>query len=320
MARYIGCRLPALPPRRHEALPEGRPLLHRQVRRRAPRLSARPARPGRARASPSTACSCARSRRCAHLRPARAAVRAARWTARTRMKGRTGENLLALLERRLDNVVYRLGFATSRAEARQLVRHGHFPVNGRKASTSRRCCVQRGRRASTLRESSRKIARITAALEALERRERARAGSRSTRTNFDGHGEGAAGPRRHHAADPGTAHRRALLALVARARPLQSRRDHAMQRQELIAKNWRDLIRPRRLEAGDGRPPTATLRRSSACEPLERGFGLTLGNALRRVLLSSLQGAAITVGAHRRRAARVLDDPGRHRGRRPTSC
>ena len=52
----------------------------------------------------------------------------------TRMKGRTGENLLLLLERRLDNVVYRLGFATSRAEARQLVRHGHFTVNGRKAT------------------------------------------------------------------------------------------------------------------------------------------------------------------------------------------
>ncbi len=49
-----------------------------------------------------------------------------------RQKGRTGENLLRLLERRLDNVVYRLGFAASRAEARQLVRHGHFTVNGRK--------------------------------------------------------------------------------------------------------------------------------------------------------------------------------------------
>jgi len=47
-------------------------------------------------------------------------------------KGVTGENLLCLLERRLDNVVYRLGFASSRAEARQLVRHGHFTVNGRK--------------------------------------------------------------------------------------------------------------------------------------------------------------------------------------------
>lgn len=48
----------------------------------------------------------------------------------SRLPGRTGSNLLTLLERRLDNVVYRLGFADSRAQARQLVRHGHFEVNG----------------------------------------------------------------------------------------------------------------------------------------------------------------------------------------------
>jgi small subunit ribosomal protein S4 len=49
-----------------------------------------------------------------------------------RMRGVTGENLLSLLERRLDNVVHRLGFSGSRAQARQLVRHGHVRVNGRK--------------------------------------------------------------------------------------------------------------------------------------------------------------------------------------------
>ena len=49
-----------------------------------------------------------------------------------RRKGVTGANLLQILESRLDNVVYRLGFAGSRAQARQLVRHGHFAVNGRK--------------------------------------------------------------------------------------------------------------------------------------------------------------------------------------------
>jgi len=49
-----------------------------------------------------------------------------------RMPGLTGENLLQLLERRLDNVVYRLGLADSREQARQLVNHGHFAVNGRK--------------------------------------------------------------------------------------------------------------------------------------------------------------------------------------------
>jgi small subunit ribosomal protein S4 len=49
-----------------------------------------------------------------------------------RRSGVTGENLLTLLERRLDNVVYRMGFADSRAQARQLVAHGHFSVNGRR--------------------------------------------------------------------------------------------------------------------------------------------------------------------------------------------
>ena len=62
----------------------------------------------------------------AHVRRAREAVPPLLRRGRPRAKGVTGENLLQLLERRLDNVVYRLGFATSRAEARQLVRHGHF--------------------------------------------------------------------------------------------------------------------------------------------------------------------------------------------------
>jgi small subunit ribosomal protein S4 len=49
-------------------------------------------------------------------------------------KGITGENLLANLERRLDNVIYRMGFGTSRNQARQIVRHGHIQVNGRKVN------------------------------------------------------------------------------------------------------------------------------------------------------------------------------------------
>ena len=52
----------------------------------------------------------------------------------SRMKGVTGENLLTLLERRLDNVVYRLGMGDSRAHARQLVTHGHIRVNGKKVN------------------------------------------------------------------------------------------------------------------------------------------------------------------------------------------
>ena len=60
-----------------------------------------------------------------------------------RQSGITGENLLVLLERRLDNVVYRLGFADSRAQARQLVGHGHILLNGRKTNIPS-CLVKEG--------------------------------------------------------------------------------------------------------------------------------------------------------------------------------
>jgi small subunit ribosomal protein S4 len=82
------------------------------------------------------------------------------------MKGRAGENLLILLERRLDNVVFRMGYATSRAEARQLVKHGHFQLDGQKVKTPS-ILVKPGQKV-TLRERSQKVERITAALDALE--------------------------------------------------------------------------------------------------------------------------------------------------------
>ena len=82
------------------------------------------------------------------------------------MKGRAGDNLLALLERRLDNVVFRLGFATSRNEARQLVKHGHFRIDGRKA-TIPSMLVKPGMKV-TVREKSREVTRIMGALETLD--------------------------------------------------------------------------------------------------------------------------------------------------------
>jgi len=84
------------------------------------------------------------------------------------MRGRSGENLLMLLERRLDSVVFRMGFATSRAEARQLVRHGHFLVDGRKATVP--SILMKPGSKVTVRERSRQIARIAGALETLEGR------------------------------------------------------------------------------------------------------------------------------------------------------
>ena len=85
-----------------------------------------------------------------------------------KQKGITGTNLLILLERRLDNMVYRLGFGNSRTEARQLVRHAHFTVNGRKVSIPS-YLVQVGD-VIELREKSRKIARIIESLEGVARR------------------------------------------------------------------------------------------------------------------------------------------------------
>ena len=81
-----------------------------------------------------------------------------------RRPGKTGENLLSILECRLDNVVYRLGFAMSRAEARQMVSHGHFTVNGRKVNIPS-YQVKPGM-VITLKESSRGLDKIKANVEA----------------------------------------------------------------------------------------------------------------------------------------------------------
>jgi small subunit ribosomal protein S4 len=85
-----------------------------------------------------------------------------------RQKGITGETLLALLERRLDNIVYRLGFSNSRDEARQLVRHNHFLVNQSKVNIPS-YLVKPGD-VIELRERSKKIVRILEALEGVARR------------------------------------------------------------------------------------------------------------------------------------------------------
>jgi len=85
-----------------------------------------------------------------------------------RQKGITGTNLLVALERRLDNVVFRLGFASSRAQARQLVQHSHFLVNGRKVNIPS-FQVKAGD-AVEVRERSRKIQLIQDSLDAVVRR------------------------------------------------------------------------------------------------------------------------------------------------------
>ena len=86
----------------------------------------------------------------------------------SRMKGVTGENLIQLLERRLDNVIYRLGFASDHAEARQLTRHGHFKINGRRVNIP--SYIVRPNDVIEVKEASRKIVRVTDSLGAVDRR------------------------------------------------------------------------------------------------------------------------------------------------------
>ena len=81
-------------------------------------------------------------------------------------KGVTGANLLQILESRLDNVIYRLGFGMSRAESRQLVMHGHFEVNGHKVDIPS-YLVKEGD-VITLKETSRNLPKIKAIMEANE--------------------------------------------------------------------------------------------------------------------------------------------------------
>jgi len=86
-----------------------------------------------------------------------------------RSKGITGSNLLVGLERRLDNVAYRAGFAGSRADARQLVRHGHFTVNGKRVNIPS-YQIAKGDMVE-VHEKSRSATRIAASLEGVKRRE-----------------------------------------------------------------------------------------------------------------------------------------------------
>jgi small subunit ribosomal protein S4 len=86
----------------------------------------------------------------------------------SRMKGITGENLLKLLERRMDNVIYRLGFAETRAEARQLVRHRHFTLNGHKCNVP--SALVRPGDVIAVKAGSKDIEPIRTAVEAVDKR------------------------------------------------------------------------------------------------------------------------------------------------------
>ena len=85
-----------------------------------------------------------------------------------RQRGVTGENLLQLLERRLDNAVFRIGFAVDRNDARQLVRHSHITINGKKVNIP--SAKVRPGDVVEVKERSRKLARVIEAIETVDRR------------------------------------------------------------------------------------------------------------------------------------------------------
>ena len=123
-----------MPPRRNQAVPQGHQVLHREVPGRASSVRARPARPEHGPPSQdvaSTRSSCARSRRSSASTASASSSSATRSRRCRTLPGITGHNLLAALESRLDNMIYRMGFAASRKAARQLIRHRHVEVNGK---------------------------------------------------------------------------------------------------------------------------------------------------------------------------------------------
>ena len=184
MARYTGPVSPPVPPRGHEALPQGQPSA---TPRSAP-SSAAPTPPGQHQRAPpqgvaSSACSCARSRRCGASTSVLERQFKRYFETAERRPGVTGENLLRLLETRLDNVVFRMGFATSRAagaparEPRPL--HGqrprhHHPVVPGAATATRIEVRETSRKSEYFKNVKRDPARRPASGLAERRRRQAR--------------------------------------------------------------------------------------------------------------------------------------------------
>jgi len=128
--------MPAMPARGTETLPQGRAMLQRQVRDSSGAII-RPARTGRrAPAFSEFAIRLREKQKVKRIYGLMEGQFSAYFEMAERMDGITGENLLVLLERRLDNVVYRLGFASSLAQARQVVRHGHLHLKRQESHDS----------------------------------------------------------------------------------------------------------------------------------------------------------------------------------------
>ncbi len=186
-----------------------------------------------------------------------------------RAKGPTGENLIIMLERRLDNVVWRAGLASSRSQARQLVLHGHVRVNGKKVNipsylvnVGEEVAIKEKMHQNAMVLEARNVAQSQSAVPWLEQE----------REQF-----------------------KAKVARPAPASPADRAGDWIWARKlgpEGRNTMWKGFQKPKRL-ASELESLTEKYGRFSA-QPFERGWGTTVGNALRRALLSSIEGAAIT--------------------------
>ena len=206
-----------------------------------------------------------------------------------RQAGITGETLLQMLERRLDNVVFRANFAASRNQARQFVRHGHVLVNGKKVTipsfmVRKDDVIEIGPKAKNfivVRHNTDTIDRaVPMWLEVSSARPQ-------------GHGPRPAPPGADRRSGTRAAHRRALLQVIqgSRGNSASLRGSSSPQARPNRQQGSLMLIIQRpEVEAGEADGNT----QSFVIAPLEPGFGHTLGNSLRRALLSSIPGAAVT--------------------------
>jgi small subunit ribosomal protein S4 len=205
------------------------------------------------------------------------------YTEAARRAGATGENLLKLLECRLDNVVYRMGFASTRAEARQLVSHKGIQVNGDVVNipsyqVKAGDVVQiREKSASSCASNALQIARRSAC----------RSGSRSRQSEFKGV--------KGDILQAGAVIRGMKSCRIStRTSSSSCTRSNSPTEGRGWSGNARISQRIPQAPRREGHARSAPRQARVVIEPFERGFGHTLGNALRRVLLSSMPGAAIT--------------------------
>ena len=207
-----------------------------------------------------------------------------------RHPGKTGDNLLRILESRLDNVVYRAGLARTRRMARQLVSHGHFTVNGVKVDIP----SYRVSQYDIIDIKDKSINTLPFEICSADRGRAADPGLAAGRGRAPAHpGAPAARARADRRAAHRAAHRRVLL---------EVRHDPAARMAAGITERHQIAVaeKEKRNTMLISQRPTlseevlAENRSQFVIEPLEPGFGYTLGNSLRRTLLSSIPGAAVT--------------------------